>query len=77
MIFKIDKNNSKAIIQLNDNEIEIIKKNNNQIIINAEELPHFRNHLMNVVVSLSKFDKNDFIESRGDEIFHPEDLTKK
>jgi hypothetical protein len=77
MIFKLSKNNDKCIIQLSEDEIKIIKKNNNQIIINKEEMPHLKNHLMHVVFSLAKTENGRFVESKGNEVFHPEDLTKK
>jgi|TARA_Y100000114_G_C11503470_1_gene205545 hypothetical protein len=75
MKFDIDKVNKTASLVFSDDEIEILKKNNNKFTIKAESLPHFRNHFMYIIFELGKMTEN--ILSSGDEEISQEEVTKK
>tara|TARA_R100000664_G_scaffold33570_2_gene51062 strand:- start:5697 stop:5924 length:228 start_codon:yes stop_codon:yes gene_type:complete len=71
----IDKEQKKASLVFTDNEIEILKNNNNSFVIRSEDLPHFKNHLMHIVFELSQSTPN--VLSRGHEEISSEEVTKK
>lgn len=76
MKFLIKKDGSEAMLSFSDKDVEILKKNNNNFIIRKEDLPHFKNHLMKIVMNLATAVDSD-VSSRGHETISPKDISKK
>jgi len=71
----LDKENKKALINFNDNEIKALKENNNNLTLKGEDLVHFKNHLMWVIYELTKITP-DHLSSKDQEIL-TEEVSKK
>ena len=76
MKFDIDRVNKTASLVFSDDEIEILKRNNNKFTIKAESLPHFKNHLAKIITDLADIIP-DKTQSYGHEEFKPLDISKK
>jgi len=75
--FLIKKDGSEAIMSFTDKDMETLQKNKNNFIIRGKDLPHFKNHLMKVITSLSDALPDDNTNSLGNEEFIPQDIPKK
>tara|TARA_R100001129_G_C5120870_1_gene190057 strand:- start:242 stop:475 length:234 start_codon:yes stop_codon:yes gene_type:complete len=76
MKFYVKKDGSEAIMSFSDEEVEILKKNNNNFTLRRKDLPHFKNHLARIITDLADVIP-DKTQSYGHEEFKPLDISKK
>lgn len=75
MQFLIKNDRSQCCINFSDEEIKIIKKNGNKVIIDKKDIGHLKNHLMRFIVVLHEASGN--MESPGDKEIEVVDISKK
>jgi len=75
MQFLIKNDRSQCCINFSDEEIKIIKKNGNKVIIDKKDIGHLKNHLMRFITVLHKASGN--MESRADTEIEVVDISKK
>tara|TARA_R110000765_G_scaffold382058_1_gene473315 strand:- start:275 stop:517 length:243 start_codon:yes stop_codon:yes gene_type:complete len=77
MKFSVSKDNSECFISFSNEELEIIKKNDNKLIFDAEHLPHLRNNLLRFVHQLSVHRIENKLSYKEDDIKAIDEISNK
>lgn len=75
MKINIDSEKKEALLVFSEEEINTLKKNKNTFTFKSNDLMHFKNNLMNIIVQLDKISPKGF--SYGHEDITPKEVTKK